>query len=160
MTTEDVIMLGVVGPAVLIPVWVVVLRIWRQGRDVYDQAVVVKWMTPESARHGYHAFALPGVLSFTVMGLVTAVKVVWESGGGPPWVGNAVTWGYLSGVGLILLAFWLWAFMWPRFLVPPTSEGSGAGPWLRCAGRAAPTVRSRWPRSRTVSASNSRICRR
>jgi hypothetical protein len=123
MTTEDVIMLGVVGPAVLIPVWVVVLRIWRQGRDVYDQAVVVKWMTPESARHGYHAFALPGVLSFTVMWLVTAVKVVWESGGGPPWVGDAVTWGYLLGVGLILLAWWLWAFMWPRFLVPPHLRG-------------------------------------
>jgi hypothetical protein len=27
------------------------------------------------------------------------------------------------GLGLILLACWLWAFMWPRFLVPPHIRG-------------------------------------
>jgi hypothetical protein len=123
MTTYDFIMLGVVGPAVLIPAWVVVLRIWRQGRDIYDQAVAVKWMTPESARHGYHAFLLPAVLGFTVMWPMAAVYVVWGSGGGPQWVGDVVRWGFGVGLGLMLLACWLWAFMWPRFLVPPHLRG-------------------------------------
>jgi hypothetical protein len=123
MTIEDVIMLGVVYPAVLIPVWIVVLRIWQQGRDVYDQAVAVKWMTPESARHGYHAFALPACLGFTAIWLTIVVDLVWEAEGSTQWLVDAVTWGYLSSVGLILTGAWLWAFMWPRFLVPPHLRG-------------------------------------
>jgi hypothetical protein len=42
MTTEDVIMLFVLIPVFLIAGWLVVLRIWRQGRDIYDHAAAVK----------------------------------------------------------------------------------------------------------------------
>jgi hypothetical protein len=49
--------------------------------------------------------------------LASVVDELWESGGSQPWQVDAVAYGYLSGAGLILLACWLWAFMWPRFLV-------------------------------------------
>lgn len=124
MTAEDIIMLLVVFPAILIPGWIVVLRIWRQGRDIYDQAGAVKWVTPESARHGYHAFLLPTLMSMTLSGPATGVYVVWESGGSRPlWVGDVILWVYGLCFGLLVLAFWLWAFMWPRVLVPPHLRG-------------------------------------
>lgn len=123
MTVKDVLMLAVVFPALVVPGWIVVLRVWRQGRDIYDPAALVRWVTPDSARHGYHAFLLPALVSMTLSGPVTAVYVVWESGGGPRWLGDAIVWLYALCFGLLLLGFWLWAFMWPRFLVPPHLRG-------------------------------------
>jgi len=123
MAVKDVIMLGVVFPALVVPLWIVVVRVWRQGRDIYDQAAPVRWVTPEAARHGYHAFLLPAAMSITVSGPVTAAYVVWETGGGLHWLGDAFIWLYSVCFGLLLLGFWLWAFMWPRVLVPPHLRG-------------------------------------
>lgn len=122
MVVKDVLMLGVVFPALVVPLWIVVVRVWRQGRDIYDQAGPVKWVTPESARHGYHAFLLPAVISMTLSGPVTAAYVVWEHGG-LQWLGEAFIWLYALCFGFLLVGFWLWAFMWPRFLVPPHLRG-------------------------------------
>ena len=123
MSTKDVIVLGVLFPLLVIPGWIVVMRVWRQGRDIYDDAAAVRWVTPEAARHGYHAFLLPALLSMTLSGPTTAVYVIWESRGGPAWVEEVVLWLYALSFALLLLGFWLWAFMWPRFLVPPHLRG-------------------------------------
>lgn len=32
MVVKDVLMLGVVFPAPVVPLWIVVVRVWRQGR--------------------------------------------------------------------------------------------------------------------------------
>jgi len=95
----------------------VVVRVWRQGRDIYDQAGPVKWVTPESARHGYHAFLLPAAISMTLSGPVTAAYVVWEHGG-MQWLSDAFIWLYALCFGFLLLGFWLW-------------HSCGRGSWCR-----------------------------
>lgn len=120
MTAYDVTMLAVVFPAVVVPLWIVVRRVWREGRDVYDDALPVRSATPESARHGYHAFLLPVAVSMTLSGPATAAYVVWESSGrSPSWLEDVFLWLFLVCFVLVLLGFWLWAWMWPRLLVPP-----------------------------------------
>ena len=123
MLARDVLMLGVVFPALVVPLWTVVLRVWRRGEDIYDQAGPVKWVTPESARHGYHAFLLPAVISMTLSGPVTAAYVVWEHGG-LQWLGGS---GHSCGPGSCCRL---------------TFEDSGAGAWRLCSDQTRRSLRA------------------
>lgn len=124
MSIKDAVILAVGYPILVIPLWIVVLRIWRQGVDIYDTAVPVRVFTPDTARHGYHAFLLPAALSITLSGPVTAAYAWWKSSGeSPAWWGDVFAWLFLVCLGLLFLGFWLWAFMRPKILVPPHLRG-------------------------------------
>jgi hypothetical protein len=111
----------VLGPLILVAVWVQTFRVWRRGADV---SAGIAWATGPASIPGYHASLLPSALLITVEWL-GIILLELESGVAsmPGWVGAVASW--LMGVGLIflVLAFWVWLFMRPRLLVPPHLRG-------------------------------------
>ena len=119
MSTTDWVMTAGLLPLGLAIGWIQTFRVWRRGADV---SAGISWATGEASIAGYHAFLLPATLAFTLFGL----GIVLDEAVGTdrsPTIDTLVDW--LLGLGLLalLLAFWLWLFAWPRFLVPPHLRG-------------------------------------
>lgn len=115
MSAEDWIFGVVLGPVILVALWLVVHRVWRHGLDV-SRAVA----TFSGGGPGYHAFLLPAVVGMTLLWACAMLATVGDQLDSPPgWLNPAVA--VLASVGglAMLLGAWLWKFARPAFLVPP-----------------------------------------
>lgn len=78
------------------------------------------WATGDSVAQGLNAFMLPGCLGITFVWLTAAIYKPWVAEDrGPAWLGGISMAFAGLGVFFTFLAFWVWFFMRPRFLVPP-----------------------------------------
>lgn len=117
MTTTDWVMIAGIGPAGIVGAWFTVFRIWRRHEDVSSG---VTWATGEASAKGLNAFMLPGTIMVTILWLFAVVYVPGASQDrGPAWLGGVATGLASLAVGFTLLAFWVWLFMRPKFLIPP-----------------------------------------
>jgi hypothetical protein len=117
VSTGDWIAFAGVLPLMLAVGWVQTFRVWRRQADVSSG---VSWFTGKASIAGYHSFLLPAAVAFT---LVWLVIILDQLAGSVGVISEATAW--LAGLGLLfmILAFWMWLFAWPRFLVPPHLRG-------------------------------------
>lgn len=118
MSTPELIAVFIIG-AIIIPGGAV--QTWRVWRHELDLSSGVGWATGETGIAGYHAFLLPGAIGFTLA--YVGAFLIWFKDPLPGWadlVGTSIGFG---GFAFTMLGFWLWLFMWPRFLVPPHLRG-------------------------------------
>lgn len=119
MSTEDWIMSVGLGPLILIGGWIQTYRVWRRQADV---SAGISWATGAPSAPGYHAFLLPAATALTLLWFGTVLDEI----GGPDAPGAleaTIDWAMGLGCLVIFFAFWMWAFMRPRFLVPPHLRG-------------------------------------
>ncbi len=121
MTAGDWFLLVLGLPLTLVVGWVSSYRVWLRHADV---GAGMEWVTGESGQAGYHAFILPATLSFTAAWLGIIAMETRDALEVPPaWLNTFVNYSFLGSIGLLLLGFWMWLFMWPRALVPPHLRG-------------------------------------
>jgi hypothetical protein len=102
--------------------WWASWRVWRHRGDV---SAGVTWAAGDAASAGYNAAILPGALMLTCMWVFVVCEQIWVGlGQRPDWLSTVSTVFAALGIFFMLLAFWLWAFMWPRFMVPPHLRGA------------------------------------
>ena len=118
--TDWLVMLVGVPAVILVGCWAS-WKVWRRNDDV---SAGVTWATGDASRAGYHAFILPSTLSFACVALALVIDEMRIRLSEPlAWLHTVAVVGFVLGVFLMLLSFWMWAFMWPRFLVPPHLRG-------------------------------------
>ncbi|MFS3130533.1 hypothetical protein ACLM5J_19180 [Nocardioides sp. Bht2] len=118
VSVEDWIMGVVIGPLFFAGLWVVVVKVWRNGLDVSG---AVSWFagTGRGIR-GYHAFLGPMAVGGTLLWVGALAELTRVGMKAPP---TLLEWfiGVCWGVGLLFLVIgaWMWIVQWPTFLIPP-----------------------------------------
>ncbi len=122
MTAEDWFMTAFGVPLVVLVGWLSSYRIWLRQADV---GAGVEWLTGDGGQAGYHAFILPGTLSFTAAWAGIIAMEIRDAMASPPtWLNSFVDYAFLASMAMLALGFWLWFFRRPRVLVPPHLRGS------------------------------------
>jgi hypothetical protein len=118
MTAKELFYLGLVLPAILAVCWYQAIRLWGRREEAGEN---VAWLTGRASAAGFSAFLLPGVAGLSLMWIGSVISIT--QGRPSASVDDPSSW--FLGVGFILLlgAFWMWAFAWPRWLVPPVTRG-------------------------------------
>lgn len=113
MSTSDwVVLVGLVPLILATGIWSSV-RIWIRQEDV---SASVQWAVGRSGRSGFEAAQLPLTVGMTLGWLALLTAPVWEK---PHTPSHFSIVAFVLGLLALWLGFWLWLFMWPKFLVPP-----------------------------------------
>lgn len=103
--------------------WYLVYRLWRTDLESLQQ-VGAEGIIGHVASQAVSSVAFPGSIAFTMLWLdliALEVERMWKPF--PAWPAAIDGWVAIVALLFLALGFWMWLFMWPRWLVPPGFRG-------------------------------------